>query len=64
MEGGNTVLNTTRDTIVVASGLGTQLYLWLERVNLMLSVGVGIFTFVYSALRLYDYIKNRRKRNV
>ena len=54
--------NTTKDTIIVASGFGTQLYLWLEKANLILSVGVGIFTFVYSGLRLYDYIKNRRKK--
>jgi len=54
--------NTTKDTIIVASGFGTQLYLWLEKANLILSVGVGVFTFIYSGLRLYDYIKTRRKK--
>lgn len=54
--------NTTKDTIIVASGFGTQLYLWLEKANLILSVGIGVFTFIYSGLRLYDYIKTRRKK--
>lgn len=54
--------NTAKDTIIVASGFGTQLYLWLEKANLILSVGVGVFTFVYSWLRLLDYLKQRRKK--
>ena len=54
--------NTTKDTIIVASGFGTQLYLWLEKANLILSVGVGLVTFIYSVLRLYDYLKTRRKK--
>lgn len=54
--------NTAKDTIIVASGFGTQLYLWLEKANLILSVGVGVFTFVYSGLRLWDYLKQRRKK--
>lgn len=57
-----TTANTTKDTVIVASGFGTQLYLWLEKANLILSVGVGVFTFVYSALRLWDYLKQRRKK--
>lgn len=65
MRGGEDVLlNTTRDTVVVASGIGTQLYFWLEKANLFLSVGVGVITFIYSLLRLYDYLKNRRNKNV
>lgn len=54
--------NTAKDTIIVASGFGTQLYFWLEKANLIISVGVGVCTLIYSVLRLYDYLKTRRKK--
>lgn len=58
------MIDTTKDTVIVASGFWTQLYLWLDKANLILSVAVGVFTCMYSVLRLYDYMKYRRKKNV
>ena len=58
------MINTAKESAIMATGISAQLYLWLEKANLILSVCVGIVTLVYSSLRLYDYLKNRRKKNV
>lgn len=58
------MINTAKESAIMATGIGAQLYLWLEKANLILSVCVGIVTLVYSSLRLLDYLKNRRNRNV
>lgn len=56
------LLNTAKESAIVASGVGAQLYVWLEHANLVLSFLIGLATFIYSFMRLYDYIKTRRKK--
>jgi hypothetical protein len=56
----DTVINTVKETSVVATGVSAQLYVWLEHANLLLSFLIGLVTFIYSAMRLYDYIKKKR----
>lgn len=54
------LINTVKETSVVATGVSAQLYVWLEHANLLLSFLIGLVTFIYSAMRLYDYIKKKR----
>jgi hypothetical protein len=58
------MIDSTKDTVIMTSGISAQLYLWLDKANLILSVCVGIVTLAYSTIRLYDYLKNRRKKHV
>jgi hypothetical protein len=60
----NVLINTAKETAIVASGFSAQLYVWLEHANLVLSFLIGLATFVYSFMRLYDYIKARRNKDV
>lgn len=60
MKKDNTLINTAKETTIVATGVSAQLYVWLEHANLILSFLIGLVTFIYSALRLYDYIKKKR----
>lgn len=60
MEKDSTLINTAKETTVVATGVTAQLYVWLEHANLFLSFAIGLVTFVYSAIRLYDYLKKRK----
>lgn len=60
MEKDSTLINTAKETGVIATGVSAQLYVWLEHANLILSFLIGLVTFIYSALRLYDYIKKKR----
>lgn len=60
MEKDTDLINTAKETTVVATGVSAQLYVWLEHANLLLSFLIGLITFIYSAMRLYDYIKKKR----